>query len=174
MDYEETIRKQAAESLALIKSKGVIYKPNPNWAAYGELGDGHNMMMVNIFDLAESIESAEALITLGDTEDITEALLMVIESNCPVIEVCGNNEWLRVYGGYEPEEDTGNDEIDEKKFSEDCEKMENSFPEAEFIGAVGQRILCHGWNGAGFTHRACGHGAFDVLTVHGEKLWDSI
>jgi hypothetical protein len=34
--------------------------------------------------------------------------------------------------------------------------------------------MCHGWNGATFTHQNSGLGTFDVLTEASEKLFDSI
>lgn len=173
--YKETIRQKANQICEELKKAGVEFNRDEFWAEYIHLGDGHNYKMCNINDVDGAIQDAKDYIAEGNAENITEALQIICDEEKPEIEICVNNEWLRVYGGYEPEEDTGNDEIAEEKWQIDKDAFYAVFSDsAEFVDAKHQRIMCHGWNGAGFTHRNGGHATFCVLTEKGEKEFDSI
>lgn len=172
--YKKTIRLQCKKQIEELNKLNIVYEPSKNWANYGHLGDGHSLQYTSLDAIFDALPDAKEAVANGEYDTLQEALDSYVSESAPEIEVCSNNEWLRVYGGYEPAEDTGNNEIDEESFHIDCAKMEEAFPEAEFVGPRGNRCLCHPWNGAGFTHRTHGHGTFTTLTEQGEKLWDSI
>jgi len=172
--YKEDMRLQCNKQIKELKNLDIIYEPSEHWANYGHLGEGHALQYTSLDEIFNALPDAKEAVAAGDYDNLQDALVSYVSEAGPEIEVCSNNEWLRVYGNYEPNEDTGNDEIDEESFRIDCANMEEAFPEADFVAPRGNRCLCHQWNGAGFTHRTHGHGTFCVLTEKGEKLWDSI
>lgn len=174
-NYIEAIRKESKEFCDKLTAEGVEFKKDEYWDQYIHLGDGHGYIVCKAESAVNALGESKELIAAGDADNITHALQMSLSEEKPEIEYCTNNEWLRVYGGYEPEEDTGNDDIDEKRWSETRKEFEDIFGDlADIVGAQDQRIMCHGWNGAGFTHRNGGHATFNVLTEKGEKRFNEI
>jgi len=172
--YKETIRQQCKKQIDELNKLNIIFEPSENWANYGHLSEGHALQYTSLDEIFNALPDAKEALASGDYDSLQEALDSYVSESAPEIEVCSDKEWLRVYGNYEPDEDTGNNEIDEESFRIDCSNMEDAFPEADFVAPRGNRSMCHQWNGAGFTHRTHGHGTFDTLTETGEKLWDSI
>lgn len=82
------------------------------------------------------------------------------------IEICGNAEWLTEYGGFIERD---GDDLDKEAAAGFVELLEieihKRLPDAEFVSPGGQRKLCHGWNGAGFTTKLGPVGSWDKLTT---------
>jgi hypothetical protein len=81
------------------------------------------------------------------------------------IEFCTNNEWLVVFGPYEAAEDSDASEPSREAtdlFDRQRRAVE-SLAGIELVTARGQRMLCHGWNGAHFAWRHAGFGSFETL-----------
>lgn len=168
--YKEIIREKAAEAKVQLRNAGLEFGETP-FAAYVTISDGCYDVIRIAKALADGLAAEE-----GGT--LADAILAEIETSYPDFEICVNNEWLRVYGGFEPAEDTGNDEYDVQAFDVHVEAIRKLFAEpegvVEFDDAQQQRVLCHGWNGAKWNHHNRGVGTFDVLTESAEKLFDSI
>jgi len=168
--YKQITREEALAAKTQLRSAGLKFNETP-FAAYVVVADGCYDVREIAKALADGLQP-EA----GDT--LTDAIMAEVSTSYPEFEVCGNHEWLRVYGGFEPAEDTGNDEYDEEGFSRHLDSIRGLFasPEGvvEFNDAKRQRIMCHGWNGAAWTHHNRGVATFDVLTESAEKAFDSI
>ena len=83
------------------------------------------------------------------------------------IEICSNTEWLFVFGPLEEPEDghLSQDEIAGDWWSKVAAAIEDHLDDVRCINPRGQRILCHGWNGANtFTRCNSGLGTFDTFT----------
>lgn len=173
--YKKQIRDEAETAKQALRDAGVEFESHPEFAAYVII-EGTSYKAE---DAANSIGDAMAAMAKGDT--ITDSLIGEVSECRPEFEICTNEEWLMVYGGYifkekNDEGDEGENEFDTKKFDEDVENVKAKFDEnyVDFENAKGQRIMCHGWNGAHFTHRNGGVATFDVLTESKEKEFDSI
>lgn len=168
--YKEIIREEAVRAKVQLRNAGLKFSETP-FAAYVTIEDGCYDVVRVAKALADGLVAEE-----GGT--LAEAIAGEIETSYPDFEVCVNKEWLRVYGGFEPAKDTGNDEYDEEAFSAHVELIRKLFAEpegiVEFHDAQQQRVLCHGWNGTQWNHHNRGVGTFDVLTESAEKNFDSI
>ena len=163
--YKEKIRTESQTNYDKLKNLNLNMQ-STIWADYVVLDDG---TITRLSYLVSLIADAESGVADGDYDDIVDALNALAKEIKPEIELCSNHEWLRVYGGFEPDEDTGNDEIDEIAWGEHESKFRDEFEEfADFDGPGKGRIMCHGWNGADWTHHNRGVGTFDVLTEDGE------
>jgi len=90
-----------------------------------------------------------------------------------IIEVCFSNEWLTLYG---PLSDLGTesdhqDEAGNEWFTKVIRRLEAEL-DVETISAQGQRMFCHGWNGANtFSRKGDGFGTFDDFT---DEEWNQV
>lgn len=76
------------------------------------------------------------------------------------IEICTNDEWYRVFGPLEcgVEDDTEEATKEYQRVAIDRLEMDDRAAEFEIVTAQGQRMMCHGWNGAQWENRATGAG----------------
>ncbi len=115
-----------------------------------------------IYAGCQTVDEVEARADeLGGWANIEE-----IEPEKKTVEFCTNDEWMRVFGPL----DCG--------IEDDSSDMTNAYQSAainalrddprasafEVVAAQGQRILCHGWNGAQFTYQLGGFGTYADLT----------
>ena len=81
-------------------------------------------------------------------------------------EICDNAEWLTVYGGFIERD---GDDLDREAAASFVSRLESEIqrrlPEAVCVSPGGQRKLCHGWNGAGFTTKLGPVGSWGTLTA---------
>lgn len=80
------------------------------------------------------------------------------------IEICTNREWWQAFGGLDVglEDGFGDERVDEY-IGHVWGALEAARHDVE--GAQGQRIFCHGWNGANtFARKSGGIGTFDDVT----------
>ena len=84
------------------------------------------------------------------------------------LEICDNAEWLTVYGGFIARDEYG-DELDTLAAASFVSRLESEIqrrlPGAVCVRPNGQRKLCHGWNGAGFTTKLGPVGSWDKFTA---------
>jgi len=90
-----------------------------------------------------------------------------------VIEICNNEEWLTVFGPLCDLENTDcESEACRDWWTKLSNRIESRFSDVETQTPCGQRILCHGWNGANTFRRIfSGMGTFDEFS--GDE-WDEI
>jgi len=77
------------------------------------------------------------------------------------LEVCENAEWWCVFGPLSGITD------DRDAVADACSNLHAKLTDLGFdtCSPKGQRILCHGWNGASLTHKLGPVGTFDDLTA---------
>ena len=91
-----------------------------------------------------------------------------------VFEVCSNSEWIEQ--NLECPENPDSAEINVvvheeiEKFTKLCQEAGLGIP--QFTSPKGQRILYHGWNGAGFAYKNGIFGGFNDFTPEQKKILD--
>jgi hypothetical protein len=91
-----------------------------------------------------------------------------------IFEVCSNAEWIEQNLKC-PENPDSNEigciiDAETEKFTKLCEEAGLGIP--QFTSPKGQRILYHGWNGAGFRYKNGIFGTFNELTPDQIKILD--
>ena len=169
MRMNEEIRVKEDQHAEKLSAAGVKFQRSKYFAEYGVIGN----KTIELGQAAGLLATALSDVQDGTYADITEAIESLADERKPLIEYCTNDEWLHVYGNYEDESDEYG--VDTQRWESDKKEMFTRFTddvvEVEFDGARGQRIMCHGWNGAGFSHRSGGFGTFCALTEEGERVF---
>lgn len=172
--YVKQVREESAVAKKVLTDAGIEFEEHPQFVAYVII-DGDCYLAK---DCAEAIREAQGT-TFKDSP--IELIKLEVDEKKPELEICNNEEWLRVYGGYtykdkNDEGEEGDEEFNASAFDEYVENVKSMFDEeyTDFVAAKGQRIMCHGWNGAHFTYRNGGIGTFDVLTESAEAKFNTI
>lgn len=82
------------------------------------------------------------------------------------IEVCYSDEWLRVFGPLDcgVEDDSEDASREYQSIAIRTLEADPRAVDFEIDWAIGQRRMCHGWNGAKFTFQSGGIATFADLT----------
>lgn len=122
--------------------------------------------VAGIREISEEYAKVTLEVRAGQVVDNLGRVVGTVEEDPIELEICDNAEWLTVFGGHiDYDRDSG--ELDQTAAANFISRLESEIqkrlPEVVCTRAVGQRKLCHGWNGAGFTTKLGPVGSWSKL-----------